>query len=193
MVELSHITARRTLFKRVCCWLSKASNCMRASVCRFKIKWNITSLEIDYSSATRTGYIFICRHVGTFWNGFGKDLWISTECTSSLTPSSKQLLVECQSVSFRFWLIARCLLCLLDAEHCVYTGSFKRRLVNSVRLTSLLPANPRQASPSHNQRSLVLVSAVVKSEVKKQIGRQWHCLYYWPKSGVGSKRLELPA
>ena len=32
---------------------------MRASVCRFKIKWNITSLEID-SSATRTGYIFIC-------------------------------------------------------------------------------------------------------------------------------------
>ena len=38
----------------------------------------------------------------------------------------------------------------------------------------------RQASSSHNQISLVLVSdfwsLFVKSEVKKQIGRRWHCL-----------------
>ena len=39
----------------------------------------------------------------------------------------------------------------------------------------------RQASSSHNQSSLVLVSdcqicQFVKSEVKKQIGRRWHCL-----------------
>ena len=33
-----------------------------------------------------------------------------------------------------------------------------------------------RASSSHNQSSLVLVSDCVKSEIKKQIGRRWHCL-----------------